>query len=259
MKAVLTCEESSVAGPLGDEPAIGVIEVDQTTVLVVDDEKEIADLVEIYLSNEGYRVLDASDAAQAEKLLAENKVHLIVLDIMMPGKDGMTLCRELRRDSDIPVLMLSARSQDIDKIMGLTTGADDYLAKPFNPLELIARVKALLRRYLYLNPSKQEAQDGTVITVGGLQIDRDRHTVTVYGRHVSLTPTEFEILYLLMKNKGIVLSAEDIFERVWRERYYESNNTVMVHIRKIREKIEENPSRPEFIKTVWGVGYKIDA
>jgi two-component system response regulator VanR len=236
-----------------------VIEVDQTTILVVDDEKEIADLVEIYFSNEGYRVLKASDAAEAEKLLSENTVHLMILDIMMPGKDGMTLCRELRRCSDIPVLMLSARSQDIDKIMGLTTGADDYLTKPFNPLELIARVKALLRRYLYLNPSKQESQDGSVISIRGLRIDRSSHTVTVYGREVALTPTEFEILYLLMKNKGIVLSAEDIFERVWRERYYESNNTVMVHIRKIREKIEENPSKPEFIKTVWGVGYKIDA
>ncbi len=233
--------------------------MDQTTILVVDDEKEIADLVEIYFSNEGYRVLKASDAAEAEKLLSENTVHLMILDIMMPGKDGMTLCRELRRCSDIPVLMLSARSQDIDKIMGLTTGADDYLTKPFNPLELIARVKALLRRYLYLNPSKQESQDGSVISIRGLRIDRSSHTVTVYGREVALTPTEFEILYLLMKNKGIVLSAEDIFERVWRERYYESNNTVMVHIRKIREKIEENPSKPEFIKTVWGVGYKIDA
>ncbi len=233
--------------------------MDQTTILVVDDEKEIGDLVEIYLSNEGYRVLKASDAAEAEKLLSENTVHLIILDIMMPGKDGMTLCRELRRCSDIPVLMLSARSQDIDKIMGLTTGADDYLTKPFNPLELIARVKALLRRYLYLNPSKQESQDGSVISIRGLRIDRNSHTVTVYGREVALTPTEFEILYLLMKNKGIVLSAEDIFERVWRERYYKSNNTVMVHIRKIREKIEENPSKPEFIKTVWGVGYKIDA
>lgn len=233
--------------------------MDQTTILVVDDEKEIADLVEIYFSNEGYRVLKASDAAEAEKLLSENTVHLMILDIMMPGKDGMTLCRELRRCSDIPVLMLSARSQDIDKIMGLTTGADDYLTKPFNPLELIARVKALLRRYLYLNPSKQESQDGSVISIRGLRIDRSSHTVTVYGREVALTPTEFEILYLLMKNKGIVLSAEDIFERVWRERYYESNNTVMVHIRKIREKIEENPSKPQFIKTVWGVGYKIDA
>lgn len=233
--------------------------MDQTTILVVDDEKEIADLVEIYFSNEGYRVLKASDAAEAEKLLSENTVHLMILDIMMPGKDGMTLCRELRRCSDIPVLMLSARSQDIDKIMGLTTGADDYLTKPFNPLELIARVKALLRRYLYLNPSKQESQDGSVISIRGLRIDRSSHTVTVHGREVALTPTEFEILYLLMKNKGIVLSAEDIFERVWRERYYESNNTVMVHIRKIREKIEENPSKPEFIKTVWGVGYKIDA
>jgi len=232
--------------------------VDQTTVLVVDDEKEIAELIEIYLSNEGYRVLKGYDATEAERILAENTVHLIILDIMMPGKDGMTLCRELRRHSGVPVLMLSARSQEIDKIMGLTTGADDYLTKPFNPLELVARVKALLRRYLYLNRLRQETQDDSMISIRGLTIDRNSHKVTVYGREVSLTPTEFEILYLLMKNKGIVLSAEEIFERVWRERYYESNNTVMVHIRKIREKIEENPSKPEFIKTVWGVGYKIE-
>ncbi|HHY76790.1 MAG TPA: response regulator transcription factor [Firmicutes bacterium] len=232
--------------------------MDQTTVLVVDDEKEIAELIEIYLSNEGYRVLKGYDATEAERILAENTVHLIILDIMMPGKDGMTLCRELRRHSGVPVLMLSARSQEIDKIMGLTTGADDYLTKPFNPLELVARVKALLRRYLYLNRLRQETQDDSMISIRGLTIDRNSHKVTVYGREVSLTPTEFEILYLLMKNKGIVLSAEEIFERVWRERYYESNNTVMVHIRKIREKIEENPSKPEFIKTVWGVGYKIE-
>ncbi len=232
--------------------------MDQTTVLVVDDEKEIAELIEIYLSNEGYRVLKGYDATEAERILAENTVHLIILDIMMPGKDGMTLCRELRRHSGVPVLMLSARSQEIDKIMGLTTGADDYLTKPFNPLELVARVKALLRRYLYLNRLRQETQDDSMISIRGLTIDRNSHKVTVYGSEVSLTPTEFEILYLLMKNKGIVLSAEEIFERVWRERYYESNNTVMVHIRKIREKIEENPSKPEFIKTVWGVGYKIE-
>jgi two-component system response regulator VanR len=237
---------------------IGVTTVDMPTVLVVDDEKEIADLVQIYLSNEGYRVLKAANAAEAEEVLAAQQVHLLILDIMMPGKDGMTLCRELRKGSNIPVLMLSARSQDIDKIMGLTTGADDYLTKPFNPLELIARVKSLLRRFLYLNPAKPRLDADSVISIRGLEIDRRSHTVTVYGRPVSLTPTEFEILYLLMKNKGIVLNAEDIFERVWQERYFESNNTVMVHIRKIREKIEENPSQPEFIKTVWGVGYKID-
>ena len=233
--------------------------MDKTTVLVVDDEKEIADLVEIYLSNEGYRVLKAACAAEAEKILGEQQVHLVILDVMMPGKDGMTLCRELRKDSNIPVLMLSARSQDIDKIMGLTTGADDYLTKPFNPLELIARVKSLLRRFLYLNPAKQESDDDSVVCIRGLRIDRKSHTVTVYDREVSLTPTEFEILFLLMKNKGIVLSSETIFEQVWRERYFESNNTVMVHIRKIREKVEENPSEPEFIKTDWGVGYRIDA
>lgn len=231
--------------------------MDKTCVLVVDDEKEIADLVEIYLSNEGYRVLKAESADDAGRLLLENAVHLVILDIMMPGMDGLTFCREIRKRSNIPVLMLSAKSQDMDKIMGLATGADDYLTKPFNPLELVARVKSLLRRYLYLNPGRQSADDD-VATVRGLQIDRKGHRVTVYGREVSLTPTEFEILFLLAKNKGIVLSAEEIFEKVWNERYYESNNTVMVHIRKIREKIEEDPGKPEFIKTVWGVGYRID-
>jgi len=232
--------------------------MDKTCVLVVDDEKEIADLVEIYLSNEGYRVLKAGTADEADRLLQEHAVQLVILDIMMPGMDGLTFCREIRKRSNIPVLMLSAKSQDMDKIMGLATGADDYLTKPFNPLELVARVKSLLRRYLYLNPGRQNAGDDDVATVRGLQIDRKGHRVTVYGREVSLTPTEFEILFLLAKNKGIVLSAEEIFEKVWNERYYESNNTVMVHIRKIREKIEEDPGKPEFIKTVWGVGYRID-
>ncbi|HHW25856.1 MAG TPA: response regulator transcription factor [Firmicutes bacterium] len=232
--------------------------MDKTCVLVVDDEKEIADLVEIYLSNEGYRVLKAGTADEADRLLQEHAVQLVILDIMMPGVDGLTFCREIRKRSNIPVLMLSAKSQDMDKIMGLATGADDYLTKPFNPLELVARVKSLLRRYLYLNPGRQNAGDDDVATVRGLQIDRKGHRVTVYGREVSLTPTEFEILFLLAKNKGIVLSAEEIFEKVWNERYYESNNTVMVHIRKIREKIEEDPGKPEFIKTVWGVGYRID-
>ena len=231
--------------------------MDKTCVLVVDDEKEIADLVEIYLSNEGYRVLKAGTADEADRLLQEHAVQLVILDIMMPGMDGLTLCREIRKRSNRPVLMLSAKSQDMDKIMGLATGADDYLTKPFNPLELVARVKSLLRRYLYLNPGRQSADDD-VATVRGLQIDRKGHRVTVYGREVSLTPTEFEILFLLAKNKGIVLSAEEIFEKVWNERYYESNNTVMVHIRKIREKIEEDPSKPEFVKTVWGGGYRID-
>jgi len=231
--------------------------MDKTCVLVVDDEKEIADLVEIYLSNEGYRVLKAGTADEADRLLQEHAVQLVILDIMMPGMDGLTFCREIRKRSNIPVLMLSAKSQDMDKIMGLATGADDYLTTPFNPLELVARVKSLLRRYLYLNPGRQSADDD-VATVRGLQIDRKGHRVTVYGREVSLTPTEFEILFLLAKNKGIVLSAEEIFEKVWNERYYESNNTVMVHIRKIREKIEEDPGKPEFIKTVWGVGYRID-
>lgn len=232
--------------------------METTRVLVVDDEKEIADLVEIYLLNEGYSVLKARTAAEAERILCEQTVHLIILDIMMPGMDGLTFCRKIRKNSNIPVLMLSAKSQDMDKIMGLVTGADDYLTKPFNPLELTARVKSLLRRYLYLNPARQKTDDEQVATAKGLRVDRKSHIVTVYDREVALTPTEFEILFLLTKNKGIVMSSEDIFEKVWQERYYESNNTVMVHIRKIREKIEDNPSKPEFIKTVWGVGYRID-
>jgi two-component system response regulator VanR len=243
--------------------------MNRNTVLIVDDEKEIADLAGIYLTNEGYRVLKAYDATDALRLLEENPdVKLMVLDIMMPGMDGLTLCRKVRETSNIPILILSAKSQDLDKVLGLATGADDYLAKPFNPLELTARVKSLLRRFLYLNPmtptglgqarGPAEADEEKVF-VRGLVVDRRRHTVAVYGREVSLTPTEFDILFLLAKNKGLVLSAEEIFERVWKERYFESNNTVMVHIRKIREKLEDDPSQPEFIRTVWGVGYKIEA
>ncbi len=243
--------------------------MNRNTVLLVDDEKEIADLAGIYLTNEGYRVIKAYDAAQALRFLEENPdIRLMVLDIMMPGMDGLTLCRKVRETSNIPILMLSAKSQDLDKVMGLATGADDYLAKPFNPLELTARVKSLLRRFLYLNPMNPQGQgqargagetDEEVASVRGLVVDRRKHTVSVYDREVSLTPTEFDILFLLARNKGSVLSAEEIFERVWKERYFESNNTVMVHIRKIREKIEDNPSQPEFVRTVWGVGYKIEA
>lgn len=233
--------------------------MDQTTVLVVDDEKSIADLVEIYLVNDGYRVLKANSAGDARLLLESNKVQLVVLDVMMPGVDGLEFCREVRKTSNVPILMLSAKSQDMDKILGLVTGADDYLTKPFNPLELVARVKSLLRRYLYLNPGMTRQDDGEdAASVRGLELDRAKHRATVYGKEVTLTPTEFDILFLLMKNKGNVLSAEQIFEKVWKERYFESNNTVMVHIRKIREKIEDDPSKPEFVKTVWGVGYKIE-
>lgn len=227
-------------------------------ILVVDDEKEIAELIEIHLLNEGYRVQKAGSGEEAIKILAEEDIHLVILDIMMPGIDGLEACRRIRRDKNIPILMLSAKSQDMDKILGLSTGADDYLTKPFNVLELLARVKSQLRRYLYLNPqAKQTSHDS--ITIRGMVIDRESHKVTVYDREVSLTPTEFEILLLLAANPGRVFSAEEIFEKVWKENYFESNNTVMVHIRKIREKTEDDPGSPLFIKTVWGVGYKIES
>jgi len=226
-------------------------------ILIVDDEKEIAELIEIHLLNEGYLVTKAGSGEEALQYLSEEDIQLVILDIMMPGIDGLEVCRRIRRDKNIPILMLSAKSQDMDKILGLSTGADDYLTKPFNVLELLARVKSQLRRYLYLNPQNQKKSDD-VIEIRGLVIDKKSHRVAVYDREVNLTPTEFEILSLLAGNRGRVFSAEEIFEKVWQENYFESNNTVMVHIRKIREKMEDDPGNPLFIKTVWGVGYKFE-
>ncbi|MBE6082506.1 MULTISPECIES: response regulator transcription factor [Tissierellales] len=226
-------------------------------ILVVEDEKEISDLIEIYLVNDGYEVLKAYNGEEALNILKNERVHLIVLDIMMPGMDGLEVCRRVRENNNIPILMLSAKSEDMDKILGLTTGADDYLTKPFNPLELLARVKSQLRRYIYLNPNS-EINDDNDINIKGLTINKKTHEVTVYGRKVDLTPIEFDILALLSQNPGRVFSGEEIFKEIWKEKYFEGNNTVMVHIRKIREKIEDNPRQPQFIKTVWGVGYKIE-
>lgn len=226
-------------------------------ILIVDDEREIADLVAIHLANEGFRALKASDGAQALKMLDEGSIQLVILDIMMPGLDGLELCRRIRRRLNIPIIMLSAKSQDMDKVVGLSTGADDYLAKPFNVVELMARVKSQLRRYLRLNPNFEAAGADRVV-VGDLMVDKGRHQAIVGEHDVALTATEFDILLLLASHPGRVFSAEEIFRKVWKERYYSSNNTVMVHIRKIREKIEDDPSAPNRIKTVWGVGYKID-
>lgn len=227
-------------------------------ILVVDDEKAIADLIEIHLLAEGFQVIKASNGVEALRLVEQQEPDLVILDIMMPGMDGLEVCRALRRDRNVPILMLSAKSEDIDKILGLKTGADDYLTKPFNPLELVARVRAQLRRYLMLNPAAAAAPRAEVISIGGLEINRDGRTVSKDGRLLSLTPTEYEILLLLAANQGRVFSSEEIFERVWKERYFESNNTVMVHIRRLREKVEDDPSHPTLIKTVWGVGYKIE-
>lgn len=230
----------------------------ETTILVVDDDKEIAELVEIYLSNEGYKVLKASDGLECIAMLEQHKeIKMIVLDIMMPNMDGLEVCRIIRSQSNIPILMLSAKAEDMDKIIGFGTGADDYMTKPFNPLELVARVKSQMKRYNRIQPMGEE-ENTDEIRIQNLTINKVAHRVKKDGKDIALTPIEFEILYLLASNQGRVFSTDEIFERVWNEKVYEVNNTVMVHIRRLREKIEDNPKSPRMLKTVWGVGYKIE-
>ncbi|GLC87167.1 response regulator transcription factor [Lysinibacillus piscis] len=226
------------------------------TILLVDDEQEIRHLIAIYLQNEGYNVLEAGDGTEGLHLLQKQKVHVIVLDIMMPHMDGMEMCMKIRAIADIPIIMLSAKTQDMDKIMGLTLGADDYMTKPFNPLELVARIKSQLRRYLKMN--RFDLVNHEAIEIGDMSINTATHEVIVNQQQVKLTPREFSILELLARHPGIVMSAEQIYEKVWKEEAIQSENTVMVHIRKIRERIETNPRNPQYIKTVWGVGYKIE-
>ena len=231
-------------------------------ILIVDDEKEIRDLVEIYLKGEGYQTLKAGDGEEALYILGNNKdIDLIILDVMMPKLNGIDTCLKIREEREIPIIMLSAKSEDMDKILGLNMGADDYLTKPFNPLELVARVKSQLRRYYRLNPKvnvnlKEELSNTVVIE--DLEIKLDTHEVFIDGKEIKLTPTEFEILLLLAKNRGKVFSVSNIYESVWNQEFMQSDNTVMVHIRKIREKLESDTRNPRFIKTVWGVGYKIE-
>lgn len=229
------------------------------SILVVDDEKEIADLVEIYLVSDGYKVYKANNAEEGLDILENNQIHLVLLDIMMPGMDGLQMCKKVRETNNIPIIMLSAKSTDLDKILGLGTGADDYVTKPFNPLELTARVKSQLRRYTQLNPNSavNEAAKNE-ISIRGLTINKDNHKVTVYGEEIKLTPIEFDILYLLAANPGRVFSTDEIFEKVWNEKVYEANNTVMVHIRRLRGKMKEDTRQNKIITTVWGVGYKIE-
>ncbi|HLR65586.1 MAG TPA: response regulator transcription factor, partial [Virgibacillus sp.] len=220
------------------------------TILVIDDEKEIRDLISIYLKNEGYNVIQASNGEEGLDMLKDNQVHLIVLDIMMPKINGMDMCIKVRETAEMPIIMISAKTQDMDKIKGLTTGADDYMTKPFNPLELVARIKSQLRRYTRMSGGM--VQNENEIEIGEMLINVSKHEVVVGGREIKLTPREFSILELLSRNRGIVFSAEKIYEKIWKEQAFQSDNTVMVHIRKIREKIEENPRKPMFIKTVWG-------
>lgn len=232
---------------------------DTISILVVDDEKEIADLVEIYLVSDGYKVYKANNAEEGLEILEENTIHMVLLDIMMPGMDGLEMCKKIRETNNIPIIMLSAKSTDLDKILGLGTGADDYVTKPFNPLELTARVKSQLRRYTQLNPNSAVNENAkNEIAIRGLTINKDNHKVTVYGEEIKLTPIEFDILYLLASNPGKVFSTDEIFEKVWNEKVYEANNTVMVHIRRLRGKMKEDTRQKKIITTVWGVGYKIE-
>ena len=224
-------------------------------VLIVEDDKEIREGVEIYLRSQGYEVYQAADGVEGLEIINREVIHLAIVDIMMPRMDGITMTMQLRKDYDFPVIMLSAKSDEMDKIMGLNIGADDYVTKPFTPMELLARVNSQLRRYkMFLNKLEQKEN---VHVIGGLEINEDTVEVTVDGKPVKLTPMEYKILLLLMKNPGRVFSAEEIYERVWNERAV-NTDTIMVHVRNIREKIEINPKDPKYLKVVWGVGYKIE-
>jgi len=225
-------------------------------VLVVDDEREIRDAIEIYLRGEGMKVFKAQDGIEALEILEKEKIHLIILDIMMPKMDGIKTCLKIRETKNMPIIMLSAKGEDSDKIYGLNVGADDYIAKPFNNLELVARVKSQLRRYEKPLDIEKEGKD--IIKVKDLIINNKQKSIQLRGEEIKVTATEFKILHLLASNIGVVFSIKDIYEKVWEEPFYRSENTVTVHIRRIREKIELNTKEPEYIKVVWGVGYKIE-
>ena len=230
---------------------------EQQTILVCDDDKEIVDAISIYLGGEGFRIIKAYDGNEALKLMEEEHVDLIIMDVMMPGMDGIHATLKIRETSSVPIIILSAKSEDTDKILGLNIGADDYIAKPFNPLELVARVKSQLRRYTKLG-NMSGAQSQTVYKCGGLMINDDNKEVFVDGEPVKLTPIEYNILLLLVKNAGKVFSINEIFQQIWNEEAIGADNTVAVHIRHIREKIEINPREPRYLKVVWGVGYKVE-
>jgi len=227
-----------------------------TDILICDDDKEIAAAIAVYLENEGYATHLAHTGLQALRVLEEYDVKLIIMDVMMPELDGLRATMEIRKSRNIPILMLSAKSEDTDKVLGLSVGADDYVTKPFNPLELIARVKSQLRRYTVLGsePSKAEG----VYTVGGLTVDDNRKAVTVDGEEIRLTPIEYKIALLMIRSPGRVFSIDEIYERVWGEDAFRVDNTIAVHIRRIREKIEFDPKNPKYLKVVWGLGYKME-
>lgn len=248
-----------------DLPRQGDLSEEETmNILVCDDDKEIVEAVSIYLEQEGYHVLKAYDGMEALDLMqgytsgGKNELHLLILDIMMPRLDGIHTMMKLRKEFRIPVILLSAKSEDADKILGLNAGADDYITKPFNPLELIARVKSQLRRYTELGAMPKQEEQKNILSVGGLVMDHEKKEVSVDGEAVKLTPTEYRILKLFMENPGVVFSSSQIYERVWSEDAFGTENTVAVHIRRIREKIEINPKEPRYLKVMWGIGYFLE-
>lgn len=232
------------------------IQVDNARILVVDDDREIVKAIDKLLTMEGYEVVRAYDGIEAIEALVDQNIHLILLDVMMPRLDGLSATMKIRERRNIPIIILSAKSEDTDKILGLSMGADDYVTKPYNPQELLARVKSQLRRYMLLGDMGSRARTGQII-IGGLSLDTDAKQLSVNGETVKLTATEYKIVELLMTNAGTVFSSEAIYERIWNEPAYSVENTVMVHIRRIREKIEINPREPNYLKVVWGIGYKI--
>ncbi len=231
--------------------------MEKNRILIVEDDKEIRDGIEICLKNQGYEVLKASNGKEGLDIVKREKVHLAIVDIMMPVMDGITMMMKIRETHDFPVIMLSAKSEEVDKIMGLNMGADDYVTKPFTTLELLARINSHLRRYKKYLAAIDEKPDEKIHVIGGLELNEDTVEVSVDGKPVKMTPMEFKILQLLMKNPGRVFSAEEIYERIWNEKAI-NTDTIMVHVRKIREKIEINPKDPKYLKVVWGVGYKIE-
>ncbi len=231
------------------------------TILVVDDEKEVADLLELYLENEGYQVFKYYQGAEALACVEKERIDLALLDVMLPDVDGFKLCQDIRRNHYFPIIMLTARVEDVDKINGLMLGADDYITKPFNPLEVVARIKTQLRRYRQYNEADHEHDKksfGEELEIRGLVMNRSTHQSTLYGKELELTPREFSILWFLCEHQGTVVSSEELFEAVWKEKYLDSNNTVMAHVGRIREKMQDSYRNHKFIKTVWGVGYTIE-
>ena len=227
-------------------------------ILVCDDDREIVDAIEIYLAQEGFRVYKSYDGEEALDVLKREEIHLLILDLMMPKMDGIHAIMKIRQDSSIPIIVLSAKTQDTDKILGLNLGADDYVSKPFNPLELLARVKSQIRRYTNFGSAADVAESEKIYSTGGLVINDDRKSVTVDGEPVKLTRIEYNILLFLVQNKGKVFSIDQIYEQIWQEEAFGADNTVTVHIRHIREKIEIDPKNPKYLKVIWGIGYRVE-